>query len=140
MIKTETDLCVLNTHYGLNISILPTASIVDNIPPVISGCPNDVQVPLQSGNSAIANWVEPTATDDSGVEPTSSRSHIPGTSFNSGVTPVTYRFFDMAGNQAMCTFNVIVGKLHSVKCDDAIKQNEHRFTHFFVIHCKSYTF
>ena len=55
-------------------------------------------------------WTEPTATDNSGMTPTVTQSHQPGDSFPVGTTQVTYSFTDMAGNQATCTFSVIIGK------------------------------
>ena len=55
-------------------------------------------------------WTEPTATDNSGMVPTVTQSHQPGDSFNVGTTTVTYTFTDLAGNQAQCSFTIIVGK------------------------------
>ena len=55
-------------------------------------------------------WTEATATDNSGMTPTVTQSHQPGDSFSIGTTQVTYTFTDMAGNQAVCTFSVTIGK------------------------------
>ena len=82
----------------------------DITPPVITGCPlNAIQAtaPTES-NSTTASWTEPTATDDSGMAPTRSRSHAPGQSFPVGTTLVTYRFTDRSGNNGTCRFQVIV--------------------------------
>ena len=61
---------------------------------------------------AIVDWIEPLGTDNSGIVPVRTSTHNPGTVFNVGTTTVVYTFTDVAGNQAQCTFNVIVtGKL-----------------------------
>ncbi|XP_072013682.1 uncharacterized protein [Amphiura filiformis] len=81
----------------------------DNVRPVISGCPNDIEVQAPAGSTSTpVGWTEPTATDNSGVEPTVVRTRVPGSSFNVGTTLVRYTFSDQAGNTASCTFNVIV--------------------------------
>ena len=86
---------------------------VDDVAPVIN-CIEDVssQIGLNVGG-AIVSWVEPTATDNSGVVSLASRSRAPGSYFVVGSTEVTYRFIDGNGNSATCTFSVSVieGKL-----------------------------
>ena len=75
--------------------------------------------------SMMATWTEPTATDNSGMTPTVTQSHQPGDSFNVGITAVTYTFTDMVGNQATCTFDVIIGNyLCFTDICDMIKGNE----------------
>ena len=54
------------------------------------------------------SWVEPTATDNSGVVNLSSRSRAPGSFFVVGSTDVTYVFVDGTGNSAACSFSVNV--------------------------------
>ncbi|XP_038069618.1 uncharacterized protein LOC119738747 isoform X6 [Patiria miniata] len=82
---------------------------IDNTIPVISGCPTDRTVNLPSGSPSVTvSWTEPTATDNSGAEPTRTGSHTPGQSFTSGVTNVGYTFTDPSGNQAFCNFIVTV--------------------------------
>lgn len=79
------------------------------IPPMIENCPSDITETVSQGNTvATASWIEPTATDDSGMTPTRARSHSPGSSFPLGTTSVSYTFADGAGNRATCVFNVIV--------------------------------
>ncbi|XP_072051836.1 hyalin-like [Amphiura filiformis] len=92
---------------GFDVIVSPSG--VDNIPPVITGCPNNVRVSAPVGStSAIATWTEPRATDNSGDTPTRTRTHTPGSSFPTGTTTVTYRFFDASANIATCEFDVIV--------------------------------
>ena len=59
--------------------------------------------------SATVSWTEPTATDNSGMTPTITQTHQPGDSFPVGTTSVMYTFTDMTGNQATCTFDVVIG-------------------------------
>ena len=81
---------------------------VDTTPPVIT-CVQDTLATVPIGTvSTPVSWVEPTATDESGVVSLTSRSHAPGSSFAPGTTTVTYVFTDGAGNSATCSFNVIV--------------------------------
>ncbi|XP_072018035.1 hyalin-like [Amphiura filiformis] len=81
----------------------------DTTAPVISNCPNDIQVDAPAGSTtSTVVWTEPIATDDSGVEPTSVKTRVPGSSFNVGSTLVVYAFSDQADNTALCTFNVVV--------------------------------
>ena len=56
----------------------------------------------------LANWTEPTATDNSGNLLNVIKSHEPGTSFTEGNTTVSYTFTDEAGNPAVCSFLVTV--------------------------------
>ena len=75
------------------------------MPPVVSDCPSDVILPL---GMTLANWTEPTVTDNSGNLPNVIKSHEPGTSFTEGNTTVSYTFTDEAGKQAVCSFLVVV--------------------------------
>ena len=79
---------------------------------MIIGCPEIVMVTADAGqDSAIVTWTEPRATDDSGVTPSQSKTHEPGSSFTVGTTTtVTYVFSDASGNRANCIFDVIVSR------------------------------
>ncbi|XP_071826210.1 uncharacterized protein [Apostichopus japonicus] len=80
----------------------------DVTPPVISGCPSDIFRTVEIGTTGFTVfWTEPTATDDSGTAFLVSQSNSPGV-FLVGTTTVTYRYADPAGNEAVCTFDVIV--------------------------------
>ncbi|KAJ8021267.1 Hyalin [Holothuria leucospilota] len=82
---------------------------LDNNPPVISNCPNDITLEslLSSGCQNVI-WSEPTATDETSVPFLEERSHVPGECFPAGPTLVTYQFADLEGNIAMCTFVITV--------------------------------
>ncbi len=83
----------------------------DTIPPLITGCPDTIEIMIPVGMSSVnATWIEPTATDNSGITPTVTKSHQPGDSFPIGLTQVTYTFTDLAGNVATCEFSIVIGK------------------------------
>ena len=80
---------------------------IDTVPPVISNCPQSISVTVPMGTPTLmVTWIEPTATDDSGIEPEKMQTHLSGDSFPVGTTNVIYSFQDEAGNQALCTFDV----------------------------------
>ena len=105
------------------------ATAVDNIPPVIRECPDDIQVSSPTGaNSAFVSWTEPTATDNSGNTPFVRRTHTPNSAFFIGTTVVTYTFSDRYGNSAACSFDVTVSR----------KNTFWSYYHFCVTHLFSY--
>ncbi len=81
----------------------------DTTPPVISGCPGDINVQAPAGaTSAVAFYIEPTASDNSGAIAPSTSSHTPaGSSFPVGNTIFSYTFTVAAGNSATCSFTGI---------------------------------
>lgn len=81
---------------------LQTVTVVDNQPPVISNCPNNI-----SGCSSIVSWVPPVAADNCGVASLTSNKS-PGSSFPNGITNVTYTATDVNGNFTTCSFTVTV--------------------------------
>ena len=88
-----------------------TAEVTDTIDPVIANCPTDItQIVAAGQTSAAVTWTPLTATDD--TTPTdqvvSFATHTPGQQFPVGTTAVSYIFRDLAGNEATCSFNVIV--------------------------------
>ena len=84
---------------------------VDGEVPEIQQCPIDITetIPLNAGG-IIVTWLEPVATDNSGTVTLASRTHTPGSFFNTGLTQVLYRFEDPSGNSAICAFNIIVNE------------------------------
>ncbi len=82
-------------------------------PPIITGCPNRFDIVAPLGKTSVPfTWIEPTATDNSGIPPTVRRSHQPGDSFPIGTTDVIYIFTDRAGNEATCSFPITIGRLY----------------------------
>ncbi len=89
----------------------------DTTPPTIQNCPgeNTQSVANLQATTAVT-WTPPTATDN--ITPdnliTTVATHSPGATFGVGATQVSYIFTDQAGNDATCSFNVIVsGKMIS---------------------------
>ena len=64
------------------------------------------------------SWTEPTAVDDNVVGVTMRRSHRPGSKFIPGYTKVKYAFYDVAGNNATCEFNVLVIGMYQKDCKE----------------------
>ena len=85
----------------------------DSSPPTVSNCPESSEYTVPIGlTSRVVIWSEPTATDNSGMEPTVTQTHLPGDSFSVGTTQVIYTFMDIAGNIAMCSFSISGNNLH----------------------------
>ena len=84
---------------------------IDTEPPVIENCPMSMMYTISLGiQSRQVTWEEPTATDDSGTNPTVTQTRQPGDNFPVGTTQVSYIFTDMSGNQAICMFAITIGK------------------------------
>ena len=76
---------------------------------MIANCPSFIFQQISVGSEGAAvSWVEPSATDDSGIVILTERSHQPGSVFPPGVVEVVYAFRDPARNEARCTFGVTV--------------------------------
>jgi hypothetical protein len=84
------------------------AYTIDQTAPVVDDCPENITQPAGSNCTATATWSAPTATDNvDGSLTHSNSSHDPGATF-SGTTTVSYSFHDQAGNETICSFQVIV--------------------------------
>ena len=96
--------------YKIDVYYIPHVYVVvevDSIAPVISGCPQSSTYTVDFGTtSRVVTWTEPTATDNSGGQPTVIKSHQPGYRFPVGTTQVTYTFRDQSQNPAVCSFTV----------------------------------
>ena len=72
-------------------------------------CPSDVTQNTDAGlATAVVTWTAATATDNSGVAPTSTATHTSGDTFPIGATTVTYTFQDASLNTANCAFTITV--------------------------------
>lgn len=82
-------------------------NVVDNLAPIITGCPSDITVTANTACKAVVTWTVPSFTDDceGGIL---AATKIPGSVFNAGTTVVTYTATDAAGNTATCSFKVKV--------------------------------
>jgi gliding motility-associated-like protein len=82
-------------------------TVVDNVPPVFTACPNKLTLPTDPGKDfATVTWTPPTATDNCSV--TVKSSNKPGETFPIGSKIVTYTATDGSGNTSTCTFEVVV--------------------------------
>ncbi|MBS1937907.1 MAG: HYR domain-containing protein, partial [Bacteroidetes bacterium] len=92
---------------GVPNSCTTTVTVTDNIQPVISGCPSNINLSAGAGCTAIATWSAPTASDNCSVASFTS-DHSSGDAFPLGTTTVTYTAVDGSGNTATCSFTVTV--------------------------------
>ena len=84
-----------------------TVTVVDNVSPVIAGCPANQTLQATGPAGATATWASPTATDNSGTVSLAS-THAPDAPFALGTTPVIYTATDTSANVATCTFSIVV--------------------------------
>jgi len=90
----------------------------DDVAPEIFGCPEDITIST-TGNTAIVQWTEPTATDDCGLEWIMA-DYVPGDEFPIGNTIVTYTAVDDCENVTPCTFIITVEQEGTLTCPDDI--------------------
>ena len=58
--------------------------------------------------SAVVNWTEPVATDNSGLSPKVTTNYHSPQRFGEGAHVIIYNAMDQSGNKATCTFTVVV--------------------------------
>jgi large repetitive protein len=76
--------------------------------PVISGCPENIEVKTDETGKAVVMWDEPTAADQCGSIALTA-SHEPASEFEIGTTKVTYESLpNSVGVRARCEFDVIL--------------------------------
>lgn len=93
----------------LSLTFLQLLFAVDTTPPEIMNCPVVDPVIVELGMQVgFAFWVEPMATDNSGMVSLQSRTNGPGESFPVGKTTVVYIFIDPAGLTSICEFVICV--------------------------------
>lgn len=85
-------------------------TVIDEEPPVISGCPGDIQVYNDPGKcGAIVSWIPPTAYDNCGIPTLNQTLGLAnGSEFPVGVTVVRYEAVDQNGISSACEFRVTV--------------------------------
>lgn len=98
-------------HDEKQIYLLHPETSGDVTPPVISNCPQTIVQIVAPGTSfELIEWTLPTATDERSGPAQLIFSSIdePRVLFQVGSTPITirYTFSDVAGNTAICTFDV----------------------------------
>ena len=58
--------------------------------------------------SAVVNWTEPVATDNSGLSPKVTTNYHSPQRFGKGAHVIVYTAMDQSGNKATCAFTVVV--------------------------------
>lgn len=94
--------------------ILKGENFEDKTAPTITLC-HSVPVEVNGDsrrNTTSVTWLEPRASDEEGTRLTTLSDWSPGDLFSVGNTTVTYVFTDVSGNQAECSFEVIVRGKH----------------------------
>jgi gliding motility-associated-like protein len=81
---------------------------IDQVPPEFVSCTQDITVSTAASScNAVVEWESPQATDNCEVADITSNFES-GVSFPVGSTEVIYIAIDGAGNEAYCSFNVVV--------------------------------
>ncbi len=83
-------------------------TLIDDVPPVISGLPADMTLsPAQGQCGVTVDWPAPIVTDSCGVTAVTS-SFDPPSTFGVGTTTVSYSASDPSGNETVASFSVTV--------------------------------
>lgn len=100
----------LLTRTGDSLTCTVKISVFDNVPPTISGCPNNVTI-ITDQSSAIYTWTTPTAVDNCAGVPVIATTKTSGSSFPVGLTEVIITATDASSVQSECRFKVNVQKV-----------------------------
>ena len=94
---------------------------VDTTPPTIQSCPSDIDKDVQLGlQDTPVYWSPPIVTDLSGNASLVSQSHLSGQRFSAGRTSVLYIYADGSGNEATCTFTIVIKEGTVIKTHQCI--------------------
>ncbi len=97
-----------NNHFSNSSTYLLVKLYLDNEYPDITGIPANITQDTDPGlPTAVVNWTEPTASDNSGSV-TLTSSHVSGETFPIGVTIVTYTAVDYASNMITESFALLI--------------------------------
>jgi hypothetical protein len=107
---TATDTSRRTTPCTFRITVTANPCSVDQIPPVFTTCPVNINLTQNSACGAIATWQLPTATDNCGTATVSQTTGQPmsGACFSVGTTAISYTAKDGNNLTASCAFSVIV--------------------------------
>ncbi|XP_048244805.1 sushi, von Willebrand factor type A, EGF and pentraxin domain-containing protein 1-like isoform X2 [Haliotis rufescens] len=91
----------------------PVPQCIDTAAPVFDDCPTvSIMLFADQGTSLTAGlWGDITATDNAGNVTVTQVEGLPQGSMFSGSSVIAYKATDPSGNEAMCTFNVVVQTL-----------------------------
>jgi gliding motility-associated-like protein len=95
---------------GNNIACNFIVTVEDNEPPVFTFCPSNIVINSTPGDcGAIVNYTTPSGTDNCPNPTIFLNSGLPnGSLFPVGLNVQQYIIQDISGNQAFCTFNILV--------------------------------
>ncbi|XP_072046397.1 hyalin-like [Amphiura filiformis] len=86
-----------------------TINTDDTVPPAILSCPSDINENIELGTHSVRiYWSTPIVTDMSGNVSIVAQTHLPGDRFSARKHVVNYRFTDGNGNEASCSFHVVI--------------------------------
>jgi len=100
---------------SLMTSCIQTITLEDTESPVMSDCPEDVTL---DPDNPVHSWDEPTFTDN--CEATITVNIPSGSTFETGVTIVTYTVTDIGGNEVSCSFEVTVPEEVMITCPEDV--------------------
>ncbi len=81
-------------------------TVTDNIDPIISGIPGDIDIEVLSANCMIpVSWTAPTISDNCSISQINT-SHNSGDIFPVGNTTVSFEAIDASGNSTIRTFQI----------------------------------
>ena len=84
-------------------------TVIDNQIPGLEMMPENIAVSTDPNQcSAVVSWDEPQSVDNCGPVQSTTSSHLPGDTFLTGSTTVTYNTIDIHGNQYSDSFMVTV--------------------------------
>ncbi|MFT4740387.1 MAG: gliding motility-associated-like protein [Marivirga sp.] len=86
-------------------------TVVDVTSPTLSNCPANIALNATASCAVQATWTAPTFTDKCDASLTIVGSHDSGDFFDVGTTTVTYTATDDAGNETLCSFDIIVNDI-----------------------------
>ncbi|MDC8004567.1 HYR domain-containing protein [Aureisphaera galaxeae] len=107
--------------FGNSTAIDVLVNVIDDIPPVVNGCPSDFSVNNDPGEcGAVVTFTAPTATDNCPVSVTQTSGPASGDFFPAGDTLVEYTIDDGNGNVETCGFTVTVNDVEApiINCED----------------------
>ncbi|XP_071956988.1 uncharacterized protein [Antedon mediterranea] len=84
-------------------------TVLDLEKPYFIYCPSDISIGTDDGlYTAVVNWTQPSASDNSQIPPTITSDHNTGDVFLFSTTTVTFRAIDEAANFVLCQFEIDV--------------------------------
>ncbi|XP_072030016.1 hyalin-like [Amphiura filiformis] len=101
--------CLLFVIAGaVSQNVDPCSPGQDTEPPTCPSIENIIRkIPMGTGGTTVT-WREPFPTDNCDTITLIDRSHEPGIFYNTGSFSVMYVFEDASGNQATCSFTILI--------------------------------